>query len=81
MSRTLSVFAVCDTGYYGQNCSLPCGHCLGGPVCDPRTGHCEQCDVGYSYYYPICETGLCYVFLPISLRNKHLIIHVIINIV
>ena len=49
------------SGYYGENCSLPCPqHCLAG-LCDSQDGACRSCIAGYTG--PKCEEGLCNVFV------------------
>ncbi|KAK7478580.1 hypothetical protein BaRGS_00030179 [Batillaria attramentaria] len=37
----------CDGGFYGDNCSHPCGHCADGQLCDKIDGHCQTCAPGY----------------------------------
>lgn len=41
-------FLECSAGYYGENCSVSCGHCLNKTACDHITGICIQgCEPGY----------------------------------
>ncbi|XP_062618977.1 multiple epidermal growth factor-like domains protein 11, partial [Saccostrea cucullata] len=43
------VFLECKKGFYGRNCSLPCGHCGNKTTCDHVTGFCPSgfCDPGW----------------------------------
>lgn len=38
----------CDSNFYGENCSLPCGHCLDSKQCHHINGTClNGCDGGH----------------------------------
>lgn len=53
------IFAECEQGTFGQNCSLSCD-CAEGTACDPVSGKClcssgktgVRCDSGKSLYLP-----------------------------
>ncbi|XP_056002724.1 multiple epidermal growth factor-like domains protein 10 isoform X2 [Ostrea edulis] len=62
----------CKKGYFGNNCSLECGHCLSGTFCDNITGecptgcedqwsgtHCDECNKGYYGENCALECGHC----------------------
>ncbi|XP_025108242.1 uncharacterized protein LOC112572666 isoform X2 [Pomacea canaliculata] len=43
---------VCDDGWYGDNCTQPCGHCAADSVCDKINGSCTSCHTGFQL--PMC---------------------------
>lgn len=47
----------CSDGFYGEECSSSCGHCLNDSACHHVTGTCDQgCEPGYQA--PNCTEGI-----------------------
>ena len=47
-NKNTLIFAECDKGRYGQNCSNNCGFCSNKEQCDVINGTCMNgCDIGY----------------------------------
>ncbi|XP_056002711.1 uncharacterized protein LOC130049325 isoform X2 [Ostrea edulis] len=51
---------VCEGGFYGTNCSKPCGHCNSGAHCNIVTGNCPNGCQGHwsGSRCDVCEAGL-----------------------
>lgn len=58
-------FVVCDSGYYGKNCSAQCSiNCSITNRCDRVTGECEgECKPGWLGI--TCDQGEHVLFFPI----------------
>lgn len=55
-SSVLFSLLECNAGYYGNNCSSRCGHCLDNVTCHYITGNClNGCHTGYEE--PMCTEG------------------------
>ncbi|XP_062618946.1 multiple epidermal growth factor-like domains protein 6 isoform X5 [Saccostrea cucullata] len=41
----------CESGFYGKNCTHPCGHCAKDGICDHVTGSCPNgdCEPGWKH--------------------------------
>lgn len=59
---SLRPLIACDSHFYGENCSMPCGNCLESEQCQHINGTCMNgCASGYQG--PTCKEGKFVMFL------------------
>uniref|UniRef100_K1PXV5 Multiple epidermal growth factor-like domains 10 n=1 Tax=Magallana gigas TaxID=29159 RepID=K1PXV5_MAGGI len=44
----------CETGFYGDNCSKSCDHCVNNKYCDIDTGQCDDLGCALQHQPPSC---------------------------
>lgn len=71
-------FLECPDGFYGNNCTVECGHCAHDVACDPVTGSCPN-GCGDGYHGTNCSQGIGCTLLTSSFCQNVKYVRFIVN--